>query len=73
MSMAKQCDRCHKLFMPHHTIMKKKSIKANGFVAIDRNDDNSNYYTREYVDLCPDCFRSFVFWLNMFTEEENDG
>ena len=73
MSMAKQCDRCNKLYMPHHVNVRNKKTKANGFIIIDRNDDNSNYYIREYVDLCPECMDTFTNWLNEFAEGKIDG
>ena len=71
MAIAKQCDRCHRLYIPYRTSMRKQ--KVNGLNVVDRNDDNSNYYIRYYIDLCPDCIAMFISWLNEFAEEKKDG
>lgn len=69
MAIAKQCDRCQKLYMPYHTNMKKQ--KVNGLIIVDRNYDNTNYYTRQYIDLCPDCMGKFITWLSEYSEGES--
>lgn len=70
MALAKQCDRCGKLYMPYHT--RVRNYRINGFNLVDRDDDNSDYRTREYIDLCPDCMEMFSNWLDYFKEKEND-
>lgn len=69
MAIAKQCDRCHKLYLPYHANVMKQ--KVNGLNIVDRNDDNSNYSIRQYIDLCPDCMGVFTIWLNGFAEEKD--
>lgn len=70
MAIAKQCDRCYKLYMPYHANVRKQ--KANGLNIVYRNDDNTSYFTRQHIDLCPDCMEMFSKWLDYFKEKKDD-
>ena len=52
---ARKCDVCKKLYEHYEgSRLFKKSKKSNAIMLIDRDLEN-DYFSRETVDLCPDC------------------
>ena len=79
MAQAKKCDRCDTLYESYGRDHGKASI--NGIVTASF-DNNSNYAPKDYIDLCPNCLRSFLKWkdearrinamVSTFCDEENE-
>lgn len=52
---ARKCDVCKKLYEHYEgSRLFKKSKKSNAIMLIDRDLEN-DYFSRETLDLCPDC------------------
>ena len=61
MALAKKCDRCGEMYEVKPMSIKNQSV--NGIMLIERSRDNNGYTNRGYIDLCPNCLKSFDFWI----------
>ena len=60
---ARTCDVCKKLY-EHYEGSKlfKDSKRSNAIILIDRDLENK-YWSRETIDLCPDCMSRIEYFL----------
>ena len=60
---ARKCDVCKKLYEHYEgSRLFKKSKKSNAIMLIDRDLEN-DYFSRETLDLCPDCMSKIENFL----------
>ena len=69
MAIAKKCDVCGKLYESYN--IKYDSKKPNGvkFLSID---NNGKYFSYEALDLCPECMKSIMSYIESLKEEKKD-
>ena len=67
MALAKKCDRCGKLYDGYDGSKDKRS--TNAIALLDR-DEYGKHYTRDCVDLCPECLSELIDWLDSEEEEK---
>lgn len=61
MSLAKECDRCGKLYTPYNL----KTGEFNGVCKIRINKQGDIDYMGMNWDLCPECFETYKNFINM--------
>lgn len=66
MAMARKCDRCGALYEHYGAKFKEVAgiAEINGFAFIERRNGRSDYMIEDWPrDLCPDCAKSLLAWL----------
>ena len=64
MSQAKRCDRCNNLYEAYgYTDNINKKDELNSIITSSISDTGSSYKAIKYIDLCPNCKKSFETWL----------
>ena len=60
MANARQCDRCNKLYENYN--MTNDELKPNAIIFTSLLD-NSEYFIRRCLDLCPNCMEEIKKWF----------
>lgn len=60
MAKARKCDRCKKLYETYN--LRDEELKPNALIFTSLLD-NSNYYSRKCIDLCPECMNEIINWF----------
>jgi hypothetical protein len=60
MACAKKCDRCGKLYEQYNLLNSKKN--PNGIMTLNL-DAQRRYYGHDAMDLCPECMKEFLEWM----------
>lgn len=61
MGKALKCDRCDKYYEYYNH--EESDDDPNGFQLIERTGKD-NFYSFTKFDLCPECLKDFISWIN---------